>query len=416
MSGQEEPPRLLLSVSAEVREHLAEGLRQTGFDVAWVESPQELAARVRMYRPSLVFVEAESFEACRSLRADAALGDLAVLCFLRAGSEPELADRALEAGANDVLAEPYTLPVLAARVRGQIAVCEANRLREKVIRDELTGVFSRRYLFESMRQHVAQFSRPGPPVLSCLMVDVDHFKAVNDRYGHLEGDRILRRIAETVYTMTRKGDVVARFGGEEFVVVLPSTDADGAVLVAEKLRRAVADECRDEGVTISIGVAWYTTPEGEYVRLLSSDEAMDSLLRKADEALYRAKREGRNRVCTMREASGEERRQQPRVSVAAEAEFVLPGGIGLRRTVDLSPGGICVNDVSGVEVGDRVEMVLHLSGYRVEVVGRVAWTVHGGQDRVGIAFESFGRRSQEILNRHLGHVALLRGAPRRRSS
>ncbi|MCA9791756.1 MAG: diguanylate cyclase [Candidatus Eremiobacteraeota bacterium] len=343
-------------------------------------------------------------------------GETPSLALVEPGLGPTRLERWLASGVNDFVEWPTSEAIARARVQNQIKLFEALCLREKVIRDELTGVFSRRYLFESMRQHVNQYSRPGPPVLSCLMIDVDHFKRINDLLGHLEGDVVLRKVATSIYSMTRKGDIVARFGGEEFVVMLPSTDPDGAELVAEKLRAAVESACRDPQVTISIGVSWYRAPEPEFPSILKDEETMELLLRRADEALYRAKSEGRNRVSLMRESPEDERRGHQRMPLEAVVEFSLPSGVGLRKSADLSLGGVRVHDAPELQVGDRVHMSIHLAGTKLEATGTVAWTqsTRGVEDSCGITFETFGRRSRELLARHLGHASILRGEPRTR--
>ena len=129
--------------------------------------------------------------------------------------------------------------------------------------------------------------------VSLLMIDIDHFKAVNDRYGHTVGDRVLREIAERIGYNVRGFDLAARYGGEEFVVVMPDTSVEVALAVADRLREKIAEvpvattgAAEELGVTVSIGVA----------ETRGKEESFESLLRRADEALYRAKGEGRNRV------------------------------------------------------------------------------------------------------------------------
>ena len=173
---------------------------------------------------------------------------------------------------------------------------EANRrLSELSQQDPLTGVANRRYLERVLEQEWRVEARHGQAV-SLLVIDVDHFKPFNDLYGHPAGDTCLRRVVEALAgQLKRPADLLARVGGEEFVVVLPETGADGAGQIAERLRQAVADlaiphsgsSCASY-VTVSVGVA-----SGD-PRALSSDE----LVRRADEALYRAKAAGRNRVAS----------------------------------------------------------------------------------------------------------------------
>nr|HNI21944.1 diguanylate cyclase [Plasticicumulans sp.] len=164
-------------------------------------------------------------------------------------------------------------------------------LRHESLHDPLTGVCNRRYMEDCLRRELVRIARDGH-VLSVLMVDIDHFKAVNDRWGHEAGDRTLRATARRLGRGTRGGDVVCRYGGEEFVVILPGADLTDAARRAEQLR-AEAESGADAGeepgaqpVTLSIGVA--SAP--------LHGRSSDALLGAADRALYQAKSAGRNRV------------------------------------------------------------------------------------------------------------------------
>jgi len=162
------------------------------------------------------------------------------------------------------------------------------RVKQLAFLDGLTGIFNRRYLETRLNEEIER-SRRYDTILSVAMVDVDHFKRLNDEFGHLLGDEVLRQVACLLSQLLRKSDVVCRYGGEEFVVLLPQTSTEQALLVAEKLRRAI-EEWKFPGVpravTISVGVA--TCPDHATTR--------DQLLKAADNALYTAKQTGRNRV------------------------------------------------------------------------------------------------------------------------
>ncbi|MGH8464094.1 MAG: diguanylate cyclase, partial [Pseudomonas sp.] len=159
--------------------------------------------------------------------------------------------------------------------------------------DSLTGLANRRRLDQVLRQEWARSQRNARP-LSVLMIDVDHFKAFNERHGHPGGDDALRQVAAAIdNSIRRPADLAARYGGEEFLVVLPETDLQGAQLLAERIRRNVealphyADD--SQPVTVSVGIGCYTP---------NAQQDLATLLGSADDALYRAKRNGRNRVET----------------------------------------------------------------------------------------------------------------------
>ncbi|MBI3926251.1 MAG: diguanylate cyclase [Armatimonadetes bacterium] len=352
--------------------------------------------------------QGDPFEVCRHLKENDLTRHIVILMLSVQAVGEELEVRAFDAGAEMVLAHPGSQAVFLALIAAKARMgSEQWQVRRKLIRDELTGVFSRRYLFESLRQHVNQFSRPGPPVLACLMVDVDRFKDVNDRLGHLEGDRILQRVAGVIHRMTRKGDVVARFGGEEFVVVLPATSWDGARLVAEKLRKAVEDACSEAGVTISVGLSWHQTrPEPTDGERVADEEVMNILLRRADEALYRAKSTGRNRVCTQSDYEGPERRGLPRVGYPLRVRVRIPGGKVLEQLAEVSTGGLSMPANPDLEIGDSLEVSLVLGGTEVKATAYVVWSclIRGKGTQLGIRFDRFEPKGgHDTLIRFLGH-------------
>ncbi len=172
------------------------------------------------------------------------------------------------------------------------------RLVRSGFTDALTGWHNRRYLESRLREEVARCRRESG-ALTCLMIDVDHFKRVNDRHGHLAGDEVLREVARRMAGAVRGSDVTARFGGEEFVILLPGTHHEAGGVLAERIRRAVADEgvrvtgaAEPLSVTVSIGVAEHRPgADGEDL-----DRAGEQLLARADAALYDAKSGGRNSV------------------------------------------------------------------------------------------------------------------------
>jgi len=157
--------------------------------------------------------------------------------------------------------------------------------------DTLTGLANRRELVRRMDEEMKRSARSGQ-AFSVLLIDVDHFKQINDQYGHETGDRVLQQMADRLYSQVRETDVAGRWGGEEFLVLLPFTDLQGAVRIGEKLCSTIADtpfkpDHRSMGLTITAGAAQYHEEE---------DSGAADLLRRADGALYDGKAAGRNRV------------------------------------------------------------------------------------------------------------------------
>jgi two-component system, cell cycle response regulator len=208
--------------------------------------------------------------------------------------------RGLDLGVNDYLVRPIDRNEMLARVRTQVRRKRfSDRLRDNVqmtiemaVTDGLTGLHNRRYLerqFAILTNHAIAREKP----LSVMVLDIDHFKRINDGYGHAVGDDVLREFSRRVRKAIRGIDVACRMGGEEFVIVMPDTDAALSFLVGERLRQKIAGERfripeSDEAieVTVSIGIS----------SLLSTKDTPETLLKRADDALYQAKRDGRNRV------------------------------------------------------------------------------------------------------------------------
>ncbi|AWJ83972.1 hypothetical protein TSH58p_10845 [Azospirillum sp. TSH58] len=188
------------------------------------------------------------------------------------------------------------LPVIYVLINDVTALKESEeRLRRLSITDSLTGVSNRRHFVEAAEQELARARRYGRPV-TLLMLDLDHFKSINDTHGHAVGDEALRAFTAASRALLRENDLLGRTGGEEFAILLPETDIAGARMVAERIRRRTAElavPAGDETVrfTVSIGVACCA----------AGTRDVDAMLSSADEALYRAKAAGRNRVVCARE-------------------------------------------------------------------------------------------------------------------
>lgn len=183
----------------------------------------------------------------------------------------------------------------------QIGNSLRERLRQQAATDPLTGLYNRRYVFANIDDQLSRYERYGE-VFSIILIDADHFKQINDRHGHGAGDATLRMVSDICRAAVRDIDVVGRFGGEEFIVVLPHTTAAEASVVAERIRKMLIEACRQPvagavPVTLSMGVAEVSVAASSF----------DDLLARADEALYEAKKAGRNRVVTIAGKSGHDR-------------------------------------------------------------------------------------------------------------
>ncbi len=182
------------------------------------------------------------------------------------------------------------------RLRDQLALRNAE-LAELATRDSLTGVFNRRRLFSALEAELQRTRRYGHD-LSLAMFDLDEFKAINDRYGHLVGDKVLTGVAETLMRSTRTTDTVARYGGEEFVLLMPETSLDAAVSIGEKLRSAIAESDWShvsQGLTVTVSVG---------VGVFRHDKSPQEFIHRIDMMLYEAKEGGRNRLVTFGPVSG----------------------------------------------------------------------------------------------------------------
>jgi diguanylate cyclase (GGDEF)-like protein len=238
------------------------------------------------------------FEFLHILRSDDQYADLPVI--MLTGNENQK-DKicGLELGASDYVTKPFDSGELIARVKIQLKIkLLQDRLKELANTDPLTRLSNRRHLFDTLNNELERSQRSGNPC-SLAMLDVDHFKSVNDTYGHHLGDEVLVGIAGQLQECMRIYDLAARFGGEEFVLLMPGTDQIQAVLIAERIRQAVEamvfdGELKPLKLTITAGVATFPTREVKSV---------DDLIRVADHALYRGKEAGRNRV----ESSEEQR-------------------------------------------------------------------------------------------------------------
>ena len=271
---------------------LAHELTELGYEVAVADNGIEALRTAAADPPDVILLDVmmpgmDGIEVCQCLRSDDRLCRIPIILVTASDSDEDLV-RGLDAGADDYVTKPFRMQVLAARLRAALRTKHLEDvLVEQAHIDPLTGLRNRRGLMERMQEEWARVHRRGR-LLSFVMADLDYFKQVNDGYGHAAGDRMLREVAGTIAGECRQTDLAARFGGEEFAVIVPDEAAAGAAHLAERCRRKIA-EIRLVALplqpTASFGVA-------DSIGLSSPED----LISRADAALYEAKRGGRNAV------------------------------------------------------------------------------------------------------------------------
>lgn len=280
------------------------------YDCVFTANTGDIIERVYSASPDIIILDTKhagpsGLEILKKLKSAPSTRDIPVVLIASKKSQSKLA-KGYEFGAYDYISRPYFKEEIIARLSNITFACERVKELEKLLdRDYLTGIYNRRFFMERFHEELSWSSRQAEPI-SLMMLDIDHFKKINDTYGHGCGDEILKQIANTMTAVLRIEDVVARYGGEEFIILLPNTDVEGVFTAAEKLRAAVHDKdffCENGStripVTVSIGVTAYA-PYNECLYL-----PPDRLIGQADSALYAAKEQGRNRVVAHKQQPSE---------------------------------------------------------------------------------------------------------------
>lgn len=286
-----------------------EYLEKSGYEIVWVENGISAIKHIKsqpfdLIVLDLVLPDIDGNQVCRLLKSTCDTKDIPIIILSAKGSTTEKVFGLEEAGANDYLVKPYDPSELKARIYAclrtkglQDELREKNRQLEELLlkvetlamTDQLTGLFNRRHfgaVFEKEFNRTIRYKHP----MSCLMIDIDHFKRINDGYGHNVGDGVLREMSNLMASCIRQVDTVARWGGEEFIVLLPETTEESALQVVSRLLTTVSTNkfsSLPNQVTVSIGLA--SMPN-------SHIETSEAMIAEADRALYRAKAAGRNRV------------------------------------------------------------------------------------------------------------------------
>ena len=312
---------LVVEDSPEIASLMSLTLRMEGYEVLSASTGARALQTATTELPALILMDVmmpglTGFQVAQQLKDDARTRDIPII-FVTARQDVDDRVHGLEI-AVDYIAKPFALPELVARVRAALRMqklqaelkASNDQLSRLAVTDALTGLLNRRGFdsqFEDELHRARRFMQP----LGLAVFDLDHFKAVNDSYGHTQGDLVLRFFAETLMQLSRRVDKVARFGGEEFAVLLPNTDEVGARIFCEKVRVGLEAQpipCPSSGLgqTISISVSGgaaillpaNASSVSEGFSLLSTSQLASGLFSLADAQLYRAKENGRNRIET----------------------------------------------------------------------------------------------------------------------
>ncbi|MGH9397284.1 MAG: GGDEF domain-containing response regulator [Terriglobia bacterium] len=280
-------------------------LSKWGYEVEATRDGQEAWEALRKEgAPQLAILDwmmpsMDGIEVVRRLRSETSAPYVYVLLLTAKGQKEDLL-AGFDAGADDYLTKPFDAHELQARLRTGRRILDLQSelivareaLRKEATHDYLTGVWNRAGILDILQRECARALR-GKSAVAVIMADLDHFKSVNDTYGHLAGDEVLREAARRMHSSIRAYDSIGRYGGEEFIVVLPECDEPGGVQQAERLRLGVSAQLFESSgatisITLSLGVAAMSqATAGDY----------QTLLRLADAALYRAKEAGRDQAC-----------------------------------------------------------------------------------------------------------------------
>lgn len=288
---------LIIEDSAAIRHMVRDRLLQAGLIDSILEatSGADGLKQVQMHAPDLVLLclvlpDGDGLTILRTIRAIPMFHDLPVI-ILTAKSDVATKIRLLENGASDYLVKPFDHGELLARIKVQLKVKQLqDSLKHTSTTDYLTGLFNRRHFMESFRREYMRSKRYQQP-LGYIIADLDHFKSINDTYGHDAGDKTLKALARTLQQGVRSHDMVGRYGGEEFAIFLPMANALDTIAIAQRLRYAVSKLSfpfmPERKITVSLGTCAHTA---------AYQPSVDEMMNGADKALYAAKHNGRNCV------------------------------------------------------------------------------------------------------------------------
>jgi two-component system, cell cycle response regulator len=278
-------------------------LENKGYLTQWARDGEEVMHLIPAFKPSLILLDVmmpkmNGYAVLEQLQQHSEYKAIPVI-FLTVKAETDSKVVGLRMGSYDYITKPFDIEELLARVETVLRIKSEHdrllqvnrRLADLSMTDPLTGLYNRRFLTERLREEIDRAKRYQYPI-ACIIIDIDDFKKVNDSYGHVQGDQVLQQVALLLKNSTRVVDIVVRYGGEEFLVILPQTDIGGAEIVGERFRNMILEKGALVNntfypITISLGASAFASAN------ISSEV---ELVKQADTALYLAKRQGKNRL------------------------------------------------------------------------------------------------------------------------
>lgn len=258
---------------------------------------KDAIALVKQQKPDLILLDImmpnmDGYEVCQILQDDEETKHIPII-FITAKIDEKSIEKAYDLGAADYITKPFLPKELLARVKKELRIQSLiEKLEELASTDTLTKLYNRRFFYESAIKTI-EYAKRNKHLLSLIMLDIDHFKQVNDTYGHSAGDEVLKELAQIMKNIQRKSDTIVRLGGEEFAILLPDTSKEQAFEVAQKLRQTI----EKNQVLLSDGnIVHFTVSLGVSSVQTEKEINIEAALSRADKALYRVKEGGRNNV------------------------------------------------------------------------------------------------------------------------
>lgn len=305
---------MLINPDFDFTSEFADRLSRTGFDVLVANDAATAFKLLQISQPTLILLDIlmkgdDGKDLLATLKDDAATSGIPVI-ILTSDADVNTIVYSFLQGANDYIAKPFVFPEILARINNQIKIVNMQKelelknkelmkknalLEQMAITDSLTGLYNKGYLLKRLESEILRAVRYNE-ITSLIIMDIDNFKEINDTHGHLFGDKVLKDISKLISDSVRDVDITARYGGDEFFVVCPNTDVNGAKILAERIRSSIENhKLKLENTSVSVSLSFGISSIGA-LNTSRVKPSLKKLINEADIALYRAKSAGRNRI------------------------------------------------------------------------------------------------------------------------